>query len=207
MTLRHDKLSEHISTNDQRASASHSAALEEIRQRLDENNSLLASQERSAGRIQWRLQWIKELGVELKKLIYRVIDGNLRNYRLLVQLDRQLATHIFRPLAEDPFIFEDAFGRISPVHLRFVNSWRAFEAVLLIRFENTLGSRKIQRKEYVLHDQSTNREIKRSMEWETAFLPGQRVNMSLIFNIDNQSNKNDAPDKPPPLGYLPILPS
>jgi hypothetical protein len=65
-------------------------------------------------------------------------------------------------LIEEPFILEDPIGRPAPVHLQFITSWDAFNAVLEIRFRSVQGHRKIVQKEYGLQEEVTGREINQS---------------------------------------------
>jgi hypothetical protein len=131
-----------------------------------------------------RLEWVKQLGLQLRTLIYGVMAGNFRIYKEVIAVQKMLTGHISRSLAEDPFILEDAIGRIAPVHLRFITSWDAFEAVLQLRFKNTMGSAKVHNREYILQEHATGREINRTTEWDLAFLPGQKIDMSMVFKVE-----------------------
>jgi hypothetical protein len=75
----------------------------------------------------------------------------------------------------------DALGRIAPVHLELINSWGVLESVLEARFHNIPGERKIKRKEYALQERSSQRDIQRSASFNSCFLPGSKVDMSMIF--------------------------
>jgi hypothetical protein len=87
---------------------------------------------------------------------------------------------------------EDAIGRIAPVHLQFVTSWDAFNAVLEIRFRDLQGFKKVKDKQYGLRNKATKRDVEQTRPWQRAFLPGQRIEMSFFFdtqkegiNVDN----------------------
>ncbi|KAF8864077.1 hypothetical protein BDZ45DRAFT_52589 [Acephala macrosclerotiorum] len=47
---------------------------------------------------------------------------------------------------------------------------------------------KAKRREYTLQEHSTKQEISRSRHWKSAFLPDQRIDMSLIFDSKEQSS-------------------
>ncbi|KAF2432653.1 hypothetical protein EJ08DRAFT_648083 [Tothia fuscella] len=82
---------------------------------------------------------------------------------------------------QEPVILHDALGRATPFHLDFINSSKAFIAVLRVRFEHK-GIQKIERDEFLLEDAVKNRELSlRATPWESLFKPGQYVNMSMIF--------------------------
>jgi hypothetical protein len=75
----------------------------------------------------------------------------------------------------------DALGRIAPVHLELINSWTVLESVLEARFHNIPGERKIKRREYALQDRSSQRDIQRNASFNSCFLPGGKVDMSMVF--------------------------
>jgi len=135
-----------------------------------------------------RLSWITKLGSELKNLIWKVCMGNIAIYNEVTAIRRTLSPRMSSSLDEERFILEDAIGRVCPVHLRFITSWNAFDAVLDIRFKDKVGHDKVQQREYTLQEHATCREIDRSIDWEDAFIPGQKIDMSLIF-------KEHSPEK------------
>ncbi|KAF2814381.1 uncharacterized protein BDZ99DRAFT_568011 [Mytilinidion resinicola] len=163
--------------------------LEEVRARLEDNDQLITAGNTLAGTMSERLEWIKNLGSDLKIFMTRLIAGNLAIFREVVAIRKSL-TALHRPLSEDPFILEDALGRVAPVHLRFITSWEAFDAVLEIRFKGLKGYSQVRRKQFVIQEQSTRREIDRTSLWEGAFFSGQRVDMSLIFQSDTKEADN-----------------
>ena len=54
------------------------------------------------------------------------------------------------------------------------------------------GYKMVKKKEYVIQESATRREIGRSCPWEASFLPGQRVVMSMLFN-DSTSSTSSCP--------------
>lgn len=167
-------------------------ALKEVQIRLDDNRRLVSAGNSLASRMMDRLEWIQKLGSELKRFMANIINGNIAIYREVVALRSAFSKHVDRPLLEDPFILEDAIGRIAPVHLRFVNSWAAFHAVMEIRFQGKQGFKKICRKEYVLQESAMGREVDMSLDFDDAFLPGQKINMSLVFKRDSTEQSTQA---------------
>lgn len=137
-----------------------------------------------------RLDWLRQLGSELKSLMHRVVATNIATYHAVVSLQSVLPSRLERTLIEEPFILEDPIGRIAPVHLQFVTSWDAFNSILEIRFRNLQGFKKIKNKQYELQEKATQRDIDQSRAWERAFLPGQRIEMSFVFRNDESSTKD-----------------
>ena len=117
----------------------------------------------------------------------KIFEMNIATYNAVVDIRGRLPGHLERGLYQEPFILEDGIGRIAPVHIQFICSWEAFDAVLELRFRNVQGYTMVQNKEYVIQESSTRREISRSFPWEASFLPGQKVVMSMVFKDDSVS--------------------
>lgn len=149
--------------------------LVEINNRLDENKQLIASGNTLGSWILERVEWVKNLGTELEQFLNRIIAGNFAIYREIVALRSAFTTRADRSLCEDPFILEDAIGRVAPVHLRFINSWQAFDTVMEIRFTGKQGLPKIQRREYILEENATGLKIDRSMDFSDCFYLDRRL--------------------------------
>jgi hypothetical protein len=145
--------------NSEETSKAQGSLIVEVRDRLVENNTLI-----SAGN-----------AVATYKAVIAIQSGGF-------------PSALERTLVQEPFVLEDAIGRMSPVHMQFISSWDAFDAVLEMRFQNMQGHRKVQNKEYVIQECSTRREIRRDLPWEVSFLPGQRVDMSLIFEKEERGS-------------------
>jgi hypothetical protein len=195
LTTKNDGLKDQLAEDGLRTHAAlniHMQALKEVQTRLDDNRQLISAGNSLASRMMDRLEWIKKLGSELKRLMLGVIAGNITIYREVVALRSAFSKHVDRPLLEDPFVLEDAIGRVAPVHLRFINSWAAFQAVMEIRFQEKQGLRKIRRKEYALQEIATGREVDLSLAFEDAFLPGQRIAMSFVFKRNSMEQSTQS---------------
>ena len=53
-------------------------------------------------------------------------------------------------------------------------------ALLKVEFKD-VGLRKIEKGQFLIEDSNTHRKIDLSKPWKLCFRPGQRVNMSMIF--------------------------
>lgn len=97
---------------------------------------------------------------------------------------------------QNPVILEDALGRVMRLDISFVTSWevspsikvvnshlisQVFDHALEVQFRGYPGHRKISEHRYVLRARSINEDLDRSKPFERCFLPGQRVDMSMIF--------------------------
>lgn len=125
----------------------------------------------------------------------------------------QLPAQLDRFWTQEPALFEDALGRVTPIRVEFLENWevsfrpatsklfdpdtmmitsKAFDAVLEVRFRQCPGHRKIQHKEYALRVKSTNRDIDRSTAFNCTFLPGRHLDMSMIFD-DGSGSLSSCP--------------
>jgi len=60
--------------------------------------------------------------------------------------------------------------------------FQALVSVLKINFKkHGTATQRIERGEFAIQDSATTNDVDLSKDWETCFLPGQRVNMSMIF--------------------------
>lgn len=127
------------------------------------------------------LSRVGDLCAHIKAVVTKTFFVNMATYKAVLALQNLLPSHLERTLINEPFVLEDAVGRISPVHLQFISSWAAFEAVLETRFRGIQGYEKVVNGHWTLQDHATGRDISRTSCWEGAFLPGQRIDMSLLF--------------------------
>jgi len=167
------------------ASTKAEATLAEIRDRLSENTARIEESNVStkglAGIL--RLQWLRDLGTELKSTLQKIFFFNVQTYRAVLDIHARLPVKAEREMSrlQEPMEFEDARGRIFPIHFQLIESWKTFDAVLESKFEGIPGYQNVKHKAYVLQDRITNKDVNRQIEFCNAFLPGQRVDMSVIF--------------------------
>ncbi|KAH7183254.1 uncharacterized protein B0J16DRAFT_416356, partial [Fusarium flagelliforme] len=126
-----------------------------------------------------RLQIVHRSGIELKRSVDQIIammstiSGDLGVIRYIVM-------RLDRGLDDEYFTLEDITGRRFPIHLRTITSWAVLEFILTERFKGKKGARRVQRKLYSLRESNTQREVDDSIPWESAFLPHQKITMSLV---------------------------
>ncbi|CAN9225294.1 unnamed protein product [Alternaria alternata] len=150
--------------------------LENANRNIEAGNSVLGKLSETL-----KLDWLRQLGSELVGLMRSAMMVNFATYSAVIRLQNALPGHLERALIDDPVILEDPIGHCVPVHLQFVTSWEAFNSVLEIRFKGLPGHQKMAQRDYSLQIGGTGREINQSRPWQSAILPGQRVQMSFIF--------------------------
>jgi hypothetical protein len=171
-------------TNDE-----HQAALRRIEQRLEANATQTAAIRSIAATIKETLSfgWFHQLGSELKMMMGRILAMHTTTYNALMKIQSSLPSHLERSLDQEPWILEDAIGRISPIHFQFIETWEAFETVLEMRFIGAQGHRKVREKRYALQAYRANQDIDRSKPFKTAFVGGRRYQMSILFDAQRHS--------------------
>ena len=127
----------------------------------------------------------QEQSQDLKELMLMILKSNLQVYDIVLNMQMKLPVQIER---QQPVIFLDACARLSPVHLEFITSAEAFLAVLKVRFQHA-GLRKIKKGQFALEESRTRRLIDLRRPWHTCFLPGQRIDMSMIFSEPSDGGK------------------
>ncbi|KAF1837793.1 hypothetical protein BDW02DRAFT_466187, partial [Decorospora gaudefroyi] len=189
LTLNRKEMSEKLDEAERRndiANIAQHTALDCIKDRIENANQNIEAGNTILGKISetLRLDWLRQLGSELKTLMWRAMAVNISTYQAVIRLQTSLPSRLEGGLIEEPVILEDPLGRIAPVHLQFITSWDAFNSVLESRFQNIQGLKKVKQRDYGLQERGTGREIEQSRLWQSAFLPGQRVEMSFIFHLD-----------------------
>jgi hypothetical protein len=121
------------------------AVLVTIQDRIEDTNRMISDNTSVTSKIAdaLRLDWLRQLGAELRGYMHRIIAMNIATYHAVISIQTALPSHLERSLTEEPFMLEDAIGRVAPVHLQFVTSWDAFNAVLEIRFRDLQGFKKV----------------------------------------------------------------
>ncbi|KAH5205228.1 hypothetical protein HBI18_155110 [Parastagonospora nodorum] len=180
-----DKLDEAKRRNET-ITSSNDAALQNIVDRIESANHNIETGNSMLGKLSemLRLDWVPQLGSELKGLIRGAIALNFATYRAIIRLESAFTGQLERRLTEEPMMLEDPVGRITQVDLQRITSWDAFNSMLEENFYDKQGYRKVKRREYGLQVRSTGEEVEQSRPWQFAFLPGQHIEMSFIFKED-----------------------
>ncbi|KAK2763640.1 vegetative cell wall protein gp1 [Colletotrichum kahawae] len=166
---RHDATIQQISDSEKRTTANIQ----------DSNHSLMGYLGMIGQRVLSRLESMSQLGMDLSSSTSQIMSVVLAISGEMGRI-RTFMMRLERPLSDEHFVFEDAAGRVFPVHLRTITSWEVFEFIITDRFRGKKGSHRIQRGRYKLQERATGREVDRSLDWGSAFLPYQRVDMSMM---------------------------
>jgi hypothetical protein len=67
-----------------------------------------------------------------------------------------------------------------------------FDMILAKRFEKHPGHVKIQRREFAIEEGSSGEELNRRVDWSICFRPGQKVDMSVVFQ-EGSGDQNQCP--------------
>ncbi|KAI9687716.1 MAG: hypothetical protein M1822_001796 [Bathelium mastoideum] len=82
---------------------------------------------------------------------------------------------------DQPICFQDAHGRMLPIQMVWIDTWEHFETMLKWKFSDVPGLKKIERGEYVVCDTSGKKDIDRRQAIQSAFRPGRKIDMSMVF--------------------------
>jgi hypothetical protein len=132
-------------------------------------------------------EYFTTLSTELKAFMTSILAVNYDSYKVLLDVQSRVPRE-FKPCwIQDPVILTDALGRVAPIHIELINSWDVFDSVLVARFVNFPGQGKVGRGEVAFQDRHLAKDIERSQTFETCFIPGRYIDMSMVFKQENSS--------------------
>ena len=121
-------------------------------------------------------------GQQILQTSVRIVQSNIRIYQAVCSMQSMLKCLPPQIERQQPVYMIDALGKMSPFHLEFVRSAAALQAVLRANFERVpSGTRKIDNGEFVIYESATGRQVDLARDWETCLLPGQRIDMRMVF--------------------------
>lgn len=133
-------------------------------------------------------QLLQGLTLEQRQFFQVLISQNnqlqqsLDDIRGILHMQASMPPQVF---LQKPVLLLDAFGKVAPFHLDFIDSLDAFVAVLKIRSQHAgvqhAGLRKIDNREFYIRDTNRRRKIDVTRPWTSVFRPGQNVDMSMVF--------------------------
>jgi hypothetical protein len=87
-----------------------------IQDRIEDTNRLISDNNSVTSKIAdaLRLDWLRQLGAELKGYLRRIIAMNIATYHAVISIQTALPSYLERGLIEEPFILEDAIGPSGP---------------------------------------------------------------------------------------------
>ncbi|KAK0668550.1 hypothetical protein QBC41DRAFT_276733 [Cercophora samala] len=145
-------------------------------------------------RIMSKLDFLSTIGIDLTSSASQIVT-------LMFTMSRDLASmgvvllRLERGVNNgEHFVLEDATGRTLPIHLKTITSWEALEFILNDRFKGRKGERRIRRKLYSLHESASHQKIDRSALFEDAFVPYQKVDMSIVCRAPEVPQADGAAD-------------
>ncbi|KAH9209390.1 hypothetical protein DL95DRAFT_526918 [Leptodontidium sp. 2 PMI_412] len=170
-----------------------SASLAIIQEKLDESERNLKEHGTNTSRLVERMNYFFKLGAELKTFMFNIWTVNFKTYNAVINLQTRIPRECKPCWIQEPLILTDALGRVAPIHLELINSWHVFESVLIARFDRLPGQEKIVRREYAIQETNLKLEIDRSQSFESSFLPGRRLDMSMVFQAVDDRGENSCP--------------
>lgn len=129
------------------------------------------------------------LSIEQRQCFEFLMQQNKELMRNVQELNQMLRIQMSIPpqvLLQQPVMLLDAFGKMAPFHLDFIDSLEAFTAVLKVRFRQAgvkrTGLSKLEKREFSIQETRLKKFKDLSRPWSTLFQPGQEVDMSMVFH-------------------------
>ena len=135
------------------------------------------------------LDMLCNLSAEQRQCFEILMRQNRDLMKSVQDLQRMLQIQMTIPpqvLLQQPVILLDAFGKLAPFHLEFIDCLETFAAVLKVRFRKEgvrqPGLAKVDNREFIIQETRRKRPIDIEKPWSTVFQPGQEVDMSMVFH-------------------------
>lgn len=155
----------------------------------EERSRAMVVKAREANRDNFTATLLESLSIEQRQCFEILMHQNKELMRNVQELNRILHIQMSIPpqvLLQQPVILLDAFGKIAPFHLDFIDSLEVFTAVLKVRFRQAgvkqIGLSKLEKREFSIQDSRQKRFLDLSKPWSTIFQSGQQVDMSMVFH-------------------------
>lgn len=125
------RLFKRVKQDQDRSSATQQATLEEIKTRIDENRTELQAARIDIETIGSGIGNFRQLGADILSLMQRIWSGNIITYPGNITLQSQLPRQLERTWTQEPVILKDPLGRVTPVHLEFVETYKVSRKPLI----------------------------------------------------------------------------
>lgn len=156
-----------------------SSSFKGLQEQVDHGNMQLVATVKNLHE-ELKVGWLGNVLSELKERVSQVFFTTGTTLSAVQRIETILLSRADKTLFRT-FILEDALGLKTQHDLMCINSWDSFDAMIEIIFRDRPCHGIVAKKQYVLEDQETSREIKRSTPWSTALLPDQHIIMGLLF--------------------------
>ena len=110
----------------------------------------------------------------------RLVTINVQVFQTVLNIQNLLLNIPGQVDRQRPVYLNDAMGRYAPFHLEFIRSAEALISVLSVNFKD--AANKIRKGDFTFHDAHTKKDIDLEGPWDGCFMPGQHVEMSMVFD-------------------------
>ncbi len=97
--------------------------LEEIKSRIEENRNEVQSARIDVQTVVAGIDYFRQLGADILALMQKIWCANMMTYRAVITLQSHLPRQLERTWTQEPVILKDPLGRVTPVHLEFVETF------------------------------------------------------------------------------------
>ncbi|KAI9697097.1 MAG: hypothetical protein M1820_007912 [Bogoriella megaspora] len=120
---------------------------------------------------------------EFQALVTLILFSNIRLFNIVAsQSTTRIPTQV---TFEQPVRFEDAYGRVFPIQMAWIDTWKHFETILKMKWEflGVSGLGKLEAGQFILSDAGTGKDLERTNPIHRLFRPGRSINMSMTFPL------------------------
>ena len=163
----------------------HSTLKDQSRTLVRIESELNDERERGAAMQVMIISTILSCWADLRSFVAAILFSNLNIFNRIAGY-AQMPTQV---LQEEPITFEDAHGRILPIHTVWIDCWDHFETMLKWKFSSVPGLNKIEKGEYILADTFSRKDIRKDLPIQAVFRPGRYINMSMTFLMSTDTQR------------------
>ena len=103
--------------------ATQDALLADIRSHLLENRKAIQAAKSEVQAIGSGMDFMRSLGAELLSFMQKIWSINILTYKTIVTLQSRLPPQLERCWTQEPVTLRDPLGRVTPVHLEFIETF------------------------------------------------------------------------------------
>ena len=124
-----------VKTDQDQTSETQTAQLMDIQSTLVESQKEMQATKSEVQTVRAGMDFVRNLGAGMLLFMKRILTTNILTYNAIVTLQSSIPPQLERSWTQEAVTLEDPLGRVTPIHLEFIESWEV--SCIIIR---ALGS-------------------------------------------------------------------
>ena len=162
------------------SSATQKAQLMDIKSTLVESQKAMQATKSEVQTIRSGMDFMRNLGAEMLLFMKRIWTTNILTYNAIITLQSSLPQQLERSWTQEPVTLKDPLGRVTPVHLEFIESWEV-SCFILRALGSLIWDRNRHSSPCSRYDFDSYRDTARSRGRSTLWRHLDRVRTSIVL--------------------------